>query len=185
MWVACSFFAWSKKRWTFLQYCLRAFIWPFKINMKQTSQLRFSKNKGEGWQVHSKRTIYTLKPFNKAHQPTWKWLTSHKERIWKNIWSMWELRIHPHVQNTLSLQHTSGKNTKRKTIKTMYASCYTERHSVWYVVYYCKHILTDICYRVERKGRLCPRMAILSCKFVTLHVVQEVYATGLQKPVSG
>lgn len=37
----------------------------------------------------------------------------------------------------------------------------------------------------REKGRLCPRMAILSCKFVTLHVVQEVYATGLQTPVSG
>lgn len=92
------------------------------------------------------------------------------------------VRIHPLVQNTLSLQYTFGKPQK-KTIKTMYASCYTERHSVWYVVYYCKHILTDICYRVERKGQLCPQMAILSCTFVTLNVVQEVYATGLKKPL--
>lgn len=91
-------------------------------------------------------------PLTKRINPREKWLTSHKERIWKNIWSMWELRIPPHVQNTLSLQYTWGKKTqKRKTIETMYASCYTERHSVWYVVYYCKHILTDICYRVERK----------------------------------
>lgn len=40
------------------------------------------------------------------------------------------MRIHPHVQNTLSLQYTFGKKTQKKTIKTMYASCYTERHSV-------------------------------------------------------
>lgn len=60
----------------------------------------------------------------------------------KSMWE-WEFilmyKIHCHFRTT------------KKTIKTMDASCYTERHSVWYVVNYCKHILTDICYRVERK----------------------------------
>lgn len=106
-----------------------------------------------------------------------------KERVGAEIFLSNEriVRIHPHVQNTLSLRYTSGKKPQRKTIKTMYAFCYTERHSVWYVVYYCEHILTDICYRLERKDQLCLQMAILSCTFLTLHMMQEVYATVMRK----
>lgn len=95
---------------------------------------------------------------------------------------MWEwefilmYKIHCHLRTRL-------EKTQKKTIRTMYASCYTERHSVWYVVDYCKHILTDICYRVERKGQLCPQMANLSCTFVTLHVVQNRFMR--RKPLSG
>lgn len=97
------------------------------------------------------------------------------------MWA-WEFilmyKIHCHFSTRL-------EKPQKKTIKTIYACCYTERHSVWYVVYYCKHILTDICYRVERKGQLCPQMAILSCTLVTLNVVKKVYATDQKKPPSG
>lgn len=98
---------------------------------------------------------------------------------------MWEgefvlmYKIHCHFSTT------SGKTTKKDNQNHVCILLYTERHSVWYVVYYCKHILTDICYRVERKGQLCPQMATLSRTFITLHVVQKVYATGLKKPLSG
>lgn len=44
------------------------------------------------------------------------------------------------------------KKRQKKTIQTIYASCYTERHSVWYVGDYCRRILTHNCYKVERKG---------------------------------
>lgn len=108
-------------------------------------------------------------------KPTWKWLTTHEERIGENTFKQRE-----NCENSSSCTKyivTSvhiWKNHKKKTIKTMYAFCYTERHSVWYVVYYCEHIFTDICYRFERKGQLRLQMAILSCTFLTLHMVQEV-----------
>lgn len=60
-------------------------------------------------------------------------------------------KIHCHFSTHLEKPQ---KQQQKRTIKTMYAFCYTERHSVWYVVYYCKHILTDICYRVERKEKV-------------------------------
>lgn len=133
-------------RWTLPSYYPRAFIDHLRSTWnKQMKQ-------GEGWHVHSKRTIYTLKPFNIPHQPTWKminntWRKNLKKHFFLSMWE-WEFilmyKIHCHFSTRL-------ENHKKKTIKTMYAFCYTERHSVWYVVYYCKHILTDICYRVERK----------------------------------
>jgi len=93
------------------------------------------------------------------------------------------VRIHPHVQNTLSLQYAFGKNHKKRQSKPCMHPVTPRGTQCDTFVYYCKHILTDICYRVERKGQLCPQMAILSCTFVTLNVVQEVYATGLKKPL--
>lgn len=64
--------------------------------------------------------------------------------------------------------------TQKNTSKTVYTSCYTERHSVWYIVYYCKHFLADNCYRVKRKHQentLLLTWQPVSCKFfiVTLN----------------
>lgn len=115
----------------------------------------------EGWRVHSKQTIYTSEPFN--NNPRKKEFTTHEEREFEknpktnpNILSMSErqfplmYKIYCHFSTHLEKPQ---KQQRKRTIKTMYAFCYTERHSVWYVVYYCKHILTDICYRVERKEK--------------------------------
>lgn len=120
----------------------------------------FPKKQGEGW--HSKRTIYTLKPFN---NPCEKWLTSHKERIWKNTRSMWELRIHPHVQNTLSLQYTVWKTTKQKDNQNhVCILLHREALSVIRCVLLQAYSHWYLLQSGERKGQLCPQMAILSCK---------------------
>lgn len=75
----------------------------------------------EGWRVHSKQTIYTSEPFN--NNPREKEWTTHEEREFekknkKNKHFKHErATIPPHVQNTLSLQYTSGKTTKTTTKK--------------------------------------------------------------------
>lgn len=111
MWIFCLLSLNRKRkmcRWTLPSYYPRAFIDHLRSTWnKQMKQ-------GEGWHVHSKRTIYTLKPFNIAHQPTWKminntWRKNLKKHFFKHV----RVRIHPHVQNTLSLQYTSGKPQKK------------------------------------------------------------------------
>lgn len=69
-------------------------------------------NKAKGTHVHSQKTIEkTLKPFDEAaSKPTWERFTSRKEgkKFRENIWSHVRVRRHSHVQNTPSLQYTSG-----------------------------------------------------------------------------
>lgn len=73
------------------------------------------------------------------------------ESVWKHknwIWSM-RVRFHPHVQNAVHCHFSTRLVNQQKRHTFLF---YTERHSVWYIVYYCKHILTGICYK-ECKGK--------------------------------
>lgn len=60
----------------FLSSHPQEFIDRFEINVKPTFQLGLW-NTVRGWHVHSEQTIYTLK----SSKPTWKWSTTHEERI--------------------------------------------------------------------------------------------------------
>lgn len=108
----------------------------------------------------------------------------HRQK--ENVWSNVRRKIHRHVQNTSSPQYTSGgeeeeKKIQKKTIQTIYASCYTERHSVWFVRDYCRRSVTHNCYKVERKGQLCPQLATISCTLVTFRVLEKACANVLGK----
>lgn len=87
--------------------------------------------------------------------------------------------IYPHVLKYIVTR--LEKPPKKKGQSKPYMHPVTPSEALSVIRYYCKHILTDNCYRVERKGHLCPQRAILSLTSATLCV----YATGLTKPLSG
>lgn len=105
------------------------------------------------------------------------------ESVWKHknwIWSM-RVRFHPHVQNAVHCHFSTRLVNQQKRHTFLF---YTERHSVWYIVYYCKHILTGICYK-ECKGKrfiLVPKWQSCRVHLQRLAVcVCKVHATGVGK----
>lgn len=82
----------------------------------------------ERWRVHSKQTIYTSKPFNnnpreKRINNTWREREFEKTKQNPKHFKHERATIPPHVQNTLSLQYTSGKTTKTNKKKGQSKPC--------------------------------------------------------------
>lgn len=130
------------------------YLWAMEINVKRTfwSSIR--------WGVtclHSKQTIKNTETFyNRAHRPRWATVHTTDRKRTSDPTREGEFnvmyKIHRHLSTRLEEKKKKMKKRQKKTIQTICASCYTERHSVWYVGDYCRRILTHNCYKVERKG---------------------------------
>ena len=122
----------------------------------------------------------TRKPSNRGQQPRWE--TVHNTDRKKTSEATLERKFTVMYKITsvhIWRRRRRKKKIQKKTIQTAYASCYTERHSVWFVRDYCRRSLTHNCYKVERKGQLCPQLAILSCTLVTFRVLKKACANVL------
>lgn len=111
-----------------------------------------------GWGVTcllSKKTIKNTETFyNRAHRPRWETVhtTDRKKTSDATREGEFNIMYKIHCDLRTLLEEKKTKEIQKKTIHTIYASCYTERHSVWYVIDYCRRIFTHNCYKVERKG---------------------------------
>lgn len=112
---------------------------------------------GEEWRVYTlKKTIKNTETFyNRAHRPRREMVHTTDRKKTSDATREGEFNIMYKIHCDLRTHLEEKKKTKeiqKKTIQTIYASCYTERHSVWYVIDYCRRIFTHNCYKVERKG---------------------------------
>lgn len=125
---------------------------------------------GEEWHVYTLyRPSKTLRPSNGARRPRWE--TVHTRQKRKCLKQCEKENSTSCTKYIVTLVHVwrrrirsrRRKKYRKKTIQTVYASCYTERHSVWYVIGYCQHILNHNCYKGEKRSTLSSNGNFVAC----------------------
>lgn len=131
--------------------------------------------------MYTKWTVYTLKPLNVAYQPTWKWSTTHKERIWKTF-EAYE-NSSSRTKYIVTSVHV-WKNHKKDNQNHICILVHREALSVIRCVLLQEYSYWYLLQSGEKRSTLSSNgNPFMYCRFVTLNMVQEVYATGLKKPL--
>lgn len=139
-----------------LSHYQRAFIiWPSTIDTEQTSCVPQTGLKGNMYTL--KKTIEKHRnPFDKAHQTPRENASHHiKERRKKNrrkhLKPCENERHHSHVQNTSSLQYTSGEKHKKRTKKIIIYLVTPRGTQCDTLCIIASRFPLIFCYRVERE----------------------------------
>lgn len=111
------------------------------------------------------------------HQPTWKWLTTHKEKIW-NIWSMWKwefilmYKIHCHFGTRLENHKKDNQNhvciLLHREALSVIRCVLLQAYSYWYLLQ-----------NWEKRSTLSSN----GNPFMYISNTLYIYATDLKKPL--